>query len=253
MRTYARITALAGAIAAAIAMAQPLAQTPAQAPAQNTLTPEETKEGWTLLFDGRRLDKWRGFKMKTMPDNWGVLNGWGVLDDALALVNVRRPPDIISIDQFTDFDFKFEWKIGLIPGGSNSGVMFYVTEDNEATYHSGPEYQILDNARHADGKNPLTTAGACYALYAPPRDVTRPIGEWNESRIIANKGKVQHWLNGLKTADYDMTSEEWKANVAGSKFKEWPTFGAKHTGHIALQQHGGPVAYRNLKIKRINP
>ena len=251
MKTVIRLTVLAIALAVGVAAARPPAQTAPQAPAPNTLTPAEVSEGWTLLFDGRRIDKWRGFKMKTMPDNWGVLNGWGVLDDALALVQVRRPPDIITVEQFSDFDFKFDWKLGMIPGGSNSGVMFYVTEENDATYHSGPEYQILDNARHADGKNPLTTAGACYALYAPPRDVTRPIGEWNESRIVANKGKVQHWLNGVKTADYDMNSEEWKAKVLGSKFKEWSAFGVARRGHIAIQQHGGPVAYRNLKIRTI--
>jgi hypothetical protein len=234
-------------------VAQPLAQTPAQAqaPGPNTLTPEETKEGWTLLFDGRRLNQWRGYKMQTVPDNWGTMNGWGVLDDTLTLL-LRRGPDLITVEQFADFDFKFDWKLGLIPSGSNSGVMFYVTEENEATYHSGPEYQVLDNARHADGKNPLTTSGACYALYAPPKDVTRPIGEWNEGRIVANKGKVQHWLNGVKTADYDMNSEEWKAKVLGSKFKEWPSFGMARKGHIAIQQHGGPVAYRNLKIRRLD-
>lgn len=252
MKFPLRSTLLIAGVATAIAVAQPLAQTPAQTPAPNTLTPAETQEGWKLLFDGRRLDKWRGYKMQNMPDNWGVLNGWGTLDDALALVQVRRPPDIITIEEFTDFDFKFDWKLGLISSGSNSGVMFYVTEEGGSTYESGPEYQILDNARHADGKNPLTTAGACYALYAPPRDVTRPIGEWNESRIIANKGKVEHWLNGVKTADYDMNSAEWKAKVADSKFKEWPIFGVARRGHIALQQHGGPVAYRNLKIKTLN-
>jgi hypothetical protein len=186
MKTVIKLTALASVIATAVAVS--VAAPNAQAPQHNTLTPAESQEGWKLLFDGRRLDKWRGFKMQTMPDNWGVLNGWGVLDDALTLVQVRRPPDIITVEQFGDFDFKFEWKLGLIPGGSNSGVMFYVTEDNAATYHSGPEYQILDNARHADGKNPLTTSGSCYAIYAPPRDVTRPIGEWNEGRIVANKG-----------------------------------------------------------------
>lgn len=235
-----------------IALAVPRAQAP-QPSTHNTLTAAEQKDGWKLLFDGRRLDKvWRGFNQKTLPDNWGVLPGWGVLDDAMALVNVRRPPDIITVEQFADFDFKFDWKLGLINGGANSGVMFYVTENSESTYHSGPEYQILDNARHADGKNPLTTAGACYALYPPSRDVTRPIGEWNESRIVISAGKVQHWLNGEKIVEYDMNSDEWKAKVLGSKFKEWPTFGVARKGHIALQQHGGPVAYRNLKIKALN-
>ncbi len=237
-----RLTILAGALAAVAAIAAPRAQTPAP----NTLTAAEQKDGWKLLFDGKTIDKWRGFKMAAMPTNWGVVDG------TLTLTQVKQPPDIISIEEFSDFDFRFEWKIGEIPGGSNSGVMFYVTEQGEATYHTGPEYQILDNARHPDGKNPLTTAAACYALYAPSRDVTRPVGEWNESRIVINKGKAQHWLNGEKVVEYDMNSADWKAKVAGSKFKEWSGFGVAHRGHLALQQHGGPVAYRNLKIKTLN-
>ena len=250
MKTGFRFAALAGLLAVTAAVGATRAQAPEAAP--NTLTAAEQKEGWKLLFDGRSIEKWwRGFKMQTLPDNWGVLNGWGTLDGTLALVNTRRPPDIITIEEFTDFDFKFDWKLGDLASGSNSGVMFYVTEAGDATYFSGPEYQILDNARHADGKNPLTSAGACYALYPPARDFTRPIGEWNTSRIIANHGKVQHWLNGEKTVEYDMNSDEWKAKVLGSKFKEWPIFGTVHKGHLALQQHGGPVAYRNLKIRTL--
>jgi hypothetical protein len=238
-----QLTLFAGAVAATLALATPFAQTPAP----NTLTAAEQKDGWKLLFDGKTIDKWRGFKMPTMPDNWGVVDG------TLTLTNMRRPPDIITVEEFSDFDFRFDWKIGEIQSGSNSGVMFYVTEEGQATYHSGPEYQILDNARHPDGKNPLTTAGACYAIYAPTRDVTRPVGEWNESRIVASNGKIQHWLNGEKVVEYDMNSAEWKEKVAGSKFKEWPIFGVAHKGHIALQQHGGPVSYRNLKIRPLKP
>jgi hypothetical protein len=234
---------LAMAIPVVTTVATPRAQTPATAP--NTLTAAESKEGFKLLFDGKTVDQWRGFRMPTLPENWGAVDG------TLTLTNMRRPPDIITIEEFTDFDFRFDWKLGEIPAGSNSGVMFYVTEEGQATYHTGPEYQILDNARHPDGKNPLTTAGACYALYPPTRDVTRPIGEWNESRILINKGKVQHWLNGEKVVEYDMNSDEWKAKVLGSKFKEWPGFGVSRKGHLALQQHGGPVAYRNLRIRTL--
>jgi len=233
---------LAMAIPVITTVATPRAQTPA---APNTLTAAEQKEGFRLLFDGKTIDKWRGYKQTAMPDSWTVVDG------TINLTTPRRAVDIISIEEFTDFDFKFDWKLGEIPAGSNSGVMFYVTEEGEATYHSGPEYQVLDNARHPDGKNPLTTAGACYALYAPTRDVTKPIGEWNEGRIIINKGKVQHWLNGEKVVEYDMNSDDWKAKVAGSKFKEWSIFGLARKGHLALQQHGGPVSYRNLKIRTI--
>jgi len=232
---------LAMAMPVIATVATPRAQTPAAEP--NTLTAGERKEGFKLLFDGKTIDQWRGFKMPAMPDNWTVVDG------TINLTTPRRAVDIISIEEFTDFDFKFDWKLGEIPAGSNSGVMFYVTEEGEATYHSGPEYQVLDNARHPDGKNPLTTSGACYAIYAPTRDVTRPIGEWNEGRIIVNKGKVQHWLNGEKVVEYDMNSAEWKAKVLGSKFKEWPIFGMARKGHLALQQHGGPISYRNLRIR----
>ena len=234
---------LAMAIPVITTIATTRAQTPAAAP--NTLTAGERQEGFKLLFDGKTIDQWRGFKQKAVPDNWTVVDG------TINLTTPRRAVDIITIEEFTDFDFKFDWKLGEIPAGSNSGVMFYVTEEGDATYHSGPEYQVLDNARHPDGKNPLTTAGACYALYAPTRDVTRPIGEWNEGRIIINKGKVQHWLNGEKVVEYDMNSDEWKAKVLGSKFKEWPIFGVARKGHLALQQHGGPISYRNLKIRTL--
>jgi hypothetical protein len=167
--------------------------------------------------------------------------------------NVRpRTRDIISAEQYSDFDFRFEWKLAPAPPAGNSGVMFYVTTDGGETYHSGPEYQVLDNATHPDGKNPLTSAGSCYAIYAPTRDVTRPIGQWNESRIVIDKGKAEHWLNGEKVVEYDMNSDEWKAKVLGSKFKEWPIFGVARRGHIAIQQHGAKVAYRNLKIKTLD-
>jgi hypothetical protein len=130
--------------------------------------------------------------------------------------------------------------------------MFYVTTEGAETYFSGPEYQLLDNATHGDGKNPLTSAGSCYAIYAPTRDATRPIGQWNESRIVINKGKAEHWLNGEKVVQYDMNSDEWKAKVLGSKFKEWPIFGVARRGHIAIQQHGARVAFRNLKIMTLD-
>ena len=130
--------------------------------------------------------------------------------------------------------------------------MFYVTEDAAATYHTGPEYQLLDNAAYNGGKNVITSTASCYALYPPSRDVTRPLGEWNQSRIVASKGRVQHWLNGEKVVEYDMNTEEWKAKVLGSKFKEWPGFGVARRGHIAIQEHDSRVAFRNLKIKALN-
>jgi len=229
--------------------------TGAQAPADNTLTAAEQKDGWKLLFDGKTIDQWRGFKMETVPPGWSVEAGALVHTPPVRdpQTNVRpRTRDIVSAEQYSDFDFKFEWQLAPAPPAGNSGVMFYVTTDGGETYHSGPEYQVLDNATHPDGKNPLTSAGSCYAIYAPTRDVTRSIGQWNESRIVINKGKAEHWLNGEKVVEYDMNSDEWKAKVLGSKFKEWPIFGVARRGHIAIQQHGAKVAFRNLKIKTLD-
>lgn len=218
----------------------------AQAPTDNTLTAAEQKAGWRLLFDGKTMDQWRNYKGTEVGTNWTIVDG------AITLTTPRRAVDIISKDEFGDFDFTFDWQLAPAPPAGNSGVMFYVTEQGDATYYSGPEYQLLDNATHGDGKNPLTSTGSCYALYAPTRDASRPIGEWNTSRILINKGKGEHWLNGEKVVQYDMNSDEWKAKVLGSKFKEWPIFGVARRGHLALQQHGAKVAFKNLKIKQLD-
>lgn len=228
--------AACGAIAAVLVVASvPRAQS--QAP--NTLSAEETVAGFRLLFDGKTIDKWRGFRQKSVPAGWQVVDG--------AITRVGGGPDLISIDQYAVFDFRFEW---MVTPGQNSGVMFFVTEANEATYHSGPEYQVLDNALHPDGKDPLTSAGSCYALYAPPKDVTRRVGTWNEGRIVVDAARrVEHWLNGTRTAQYQMGSPAWNTLVAASKFKEWPPFGLATRGHLAIQEHGGRVAFRSLRIK----
>lgn len=206
--------------------------------APNTLTPTERAAGWKLLFDGKSIAQWRGFKVK------GVPAGWQVVDEAIT--QVAGGPDLVSLDQFGSFDFRFDWRVAP---GSNSGVMFHVSETGEETYHTGPEYQVLDNLRHEDGKNILTSAAACYGLYAPPNDVSRPANAWNEGRIVINGTRGEHWLNGQQTASFDMGSADWKAKVAASKFNEWKAFGTFARGHLALQQHGGGVAFRNLKIK----
>jgi hypothetical protein len=207
--------------------------------ADNTLTPAEQKAGWKLLFDGKTTAGWRGFKAKA-PDR-----GWHVVDGALS-PDPKTSKDIISDGSYGDFELAFEWKIA--PKG-NSGVMFHVTEIGEETYWSGPEYQVLDNAH---GEKPPEQAGALYALYPPSKDMTKPVGQFNHARIVVRGSKVQHWLNGVKVVEYDMASPDFKARVAASKFKAWPQFAASPSGHIALQNHGAQVWYRNIKIRPLN-
>lgn len=213
-------------------------QPAAQPSAPNTLTPAEKSAGWRLLFDGRTIDHWRGFKETAVPPGWRAVDG--------TIKQVADGPDLVSVEEYGSFEFKFDW---IVAPGANSGVMYHVSETGEQTYHTGPEYQVLDNARHDDGKNPLTSAASCHSLYAPPRDVSHPADVWNEGRIVIRGNHVEHWLNGEKTVSYELGSAEWKAKVAASKFNEWKAFGTFARGRIALQQHGGGVAFRNLKIK----
>lgn len=219
-----------------IALALAACAAPALAAAPNTLTPAEKAAGWRLLFDGKSTAGWRGFKAAA-PDA-----GWKVVDGAL-MPDPKTSKDLMTKDEFGSFELDFDWKIS--PKG-NSGVMFHVIEQGDETYQSGPEYQLLDNSR---GERPLEQAGGLYALYAPSMDMTKPVGEFNAARIIVDHGHVQHWLNGMMVAEYDLGSADFKAKVAGSKFKAWPQFASAPTGHIALQNHGNAVAFRNIKIK----
>ena len=206
------------------------------------LSVEEAAEGFELLFDGESLDAWRGFQMDDVP------GGWSAIDGALAFTPGVGGGTLITRDTYTDFDLRLEWKVG--PAG-NSGIFFGISESTESAFQSGPELQVLDNAGHYDGSNPLTSAGSNYGLHPPPEDVTRPVGEWNEVRIVRHGNQVVHWLNGARIVEYEIGSDEWEALVAGSKFVQWPDYGRHHEGHLGLQDHGDPVWYRNLRVRRL--
>lgn len=212
-----------------------------ETPPQNLLSDAEKAEGWKLLFDGKSLAGWRGFKKPEVA-------GWSVVDGCL----VRTGPggDIMTADQYQDYEFKLEWRIS--PAG-NSGIIYRVSNEppNNYPWETGPEMQVLDNSEHADGRNALTSAGSDYALLAPPKDVTRPIGFFNEARIVVQGNHVEHWLNGEKQCEYELNSPEWNKLVAGSKFKDMPRYGTAPRGYIVLQDHGDRVWYRNIKIREL--
>jgi hypothetical protein len=195
---------------------------------------------WRSLFDGRTTAGWRGFRMPGMPEGWRVVDG--------ALTRVGPARDIITVEQFDDFELELEWNIS--PGG-NSGIMFRVIESAEQTYFSGPEMQVLDNERHRDGRSRLTSAGSNFALHAAPAGNVRPAGEWNHVRLLVRGSHVEHWLNGVKVVEYELWSPEWEALVRASKFGAWPEYGRSRRGHIALQDHGDRVAYRNIRIRTL--
>jgi hypothetical protein len=205
---------------------------------QNMLTPAEDKAGWRLLFDGKTTSGWRGYRKDSMPAGWQVVDG--------SLTRVAPAGDIVTVGQYDDFELALEWRVA--PRG-NSGIFYRVTEDGEHPWHSGPEMQVLDDAGHADGGSPLTSAGALYGLYPAPRGISKPAGEWNTARIVLNGSQVEHWLNGTRAVQAELGSPDWQARLARSKFDTLPRYGRNRSGHIGLQDHGDRVEYRNIKLR----
>lgn len=207
----------------------------------NSLTAAEQAAGWRLLFDGRTTNGWRGYKSSAMPNGWRVADGTLTKDSSV--------DDILSTDQFGDFELTLDWRIGT---GGNSGIFYRGTEEYEHIYWSAPEYQLLDDANAPDGKNRLTSAAAAYALYAAPAGIVNPAGQWNSTRIIARGAHVEHWLNGQKVVQYELWSPDWEAKVKASKFNDWPNYGRSKSGYLAIQgDHNGVLALRNIKIRTL--
>jgi hypothetical protein len=206
------------------------------------LSAADAKAGeWRPLFDGKTTAGWRGYKSPDVPAGWAIKDG--------ILVKEGKSSDLLTKDQYGDFELEFEWK--LAPGG-NAGVLYRGTEEYDHIYWSAPEYQLLDDAAHADGKNRLTSAGSAYALYPPPAGVVKPAGEWNSSRIVAKGAHVEHWLNGQKVVEYELWSPDWEAKVKASKFKDWPNYGRAKKGYIAIQgDHEGALSLRNIRIREL--
>jgi len=196
--------------------------------------------GWKPLFDGQTLNGWRSLKSEKPGAGWHVENG--------ALVTPGKAGDLVSNDEFGDFELALEWKIS--PAG-NSGIIYRVGLTENHTYETGPECQVLDNQKASDNKLPSHLAGSLYDLVAPPADYTKPVGEWNEARISVRGWHVQHWLNGHQVVDVDLGSPAGRALIAGSKFKTMPKFASLLRGHIALQDHGDAVSYRNVRIREL--
>lgn len=181
---------------------------------------------------------WRGYKSATMP------KGWIIVDGAITKEDVAE--DLVSRDVYGNFEFSLDWK--LAPGG-NAGIFYRGTEEEERIYWTGPEYQLLDDAGHGDGKNRLTAAASAYGLYAPPAGVVKPAGQWNTTRIVARGPHIEHWLNGTKVVEYELFSPDWEAKVKASKFGEWPKYGRAARGHIGIQgDHEGLLSLRNMQV-----
>lgn len=253
----------------------------------NTLTPAERKAGWKLLFDGKSLAGWTDPAKQTPPgDSFRAVDG---------MIAVTAKPkfreDLLSLEQFTNFELRFEWKIS--PGG-NSGVKYllqdtafihpslfktpiakfehridYLLRNKRPARSSLPvdgkveiyqvafEYQVIDNTAHADAKRSKKSwAGALYQLLEPAGAGPKAVGEWNEGRIVINGDRVEHWLNGVKVIDASLNDPAIPAGLAMRWTDKSPVYEAltkrpRKSGPIVLQNHDDAAWYRNLKIRRL--
>jgi len=217
---------------------------------QNSLTRKEKKQGWKLLFDGKTTAGWHTYLRDTVGSKWQVRDGAIIFDTSKPR---SGGGDLVTNGEFENFELRLEWKISR---GGNSGIIFNIQEDKKfaATYLTGPEMQVLDNIDASDNKKQNHLAGCLYDMAG---DATvskpKPVGEFNQVRILQNKGHLTLWLNGIKTYEGQIGSEEWNALVAKSKFADpaFTNFAKLAKGKIALQQHPGSSEWRNIKIRTL--
>ncbi|MEN6324342.1 MAG: DUF1080 domain-containing protein [Proteiniphilum sp.] len=207
------------------------------------LTKKEIRQGWVLLFDGSTSSGWKHYKGGPFPNGWIIENGVLTLDNTVK----PRPGDIITEEQFSNFELSLEFRITK---GANSGIKYFILPGTNL----GLEFQILDDENHPDakqGKNGNRLQGGLYDLIAPKGKKDKPIGEWNHARIISKGNHVEHWLNGKKVVTFERGSDAFKTLIAGSKYKDSKDFSTPAQTSILLQDHGNVVSFRNIKIRKL--
>lgn len=214
-------------------------------PAPNSLTESERAAGWRLLFDGETSQGWRAYGKPGFPDK-----GWAIEDGCIRHLARGGGGDIITTNKFDDYEFAWEWKVNA---GGNGGLKYFVIEDRPDVI--GHEYQLMGEADLTAARRDLKHAtGSFYDVLPAPTDLPlRPPGTWNESRLVVHGHKVEHWLNGRNILTYELGSDPVKAAIAKSKFRGIPRFGTKFPHHLLLQDHGGDMWFRNLKLRPLSP
>ena len=219
----------------------------------NTISEREAAQGWTLLWDGKTTDGWRGAKRADFPPS-----GWEIRNDMLCVQKSdgresANGGDIVTTRKYKDFELVADFEI---TEGANSGIKYFVDPDMNKGEGSaiGCEFQILDDQRHPDAKLGVKgnrKLGSLYDLIpAPDNKPFRP-GQFNTARIVVKGNHVEHWLNDVKLIEYDRNNQEWNALVAYSKYRDWPNFGNSESGYILLQDPGDEVHFKNIKIREL--
>lgn len=214
--------------------------------AEATEQQEAEEANVTALFDGTNLEHWRGYADEAIAEGWKITEEGTLMFDGEG--GRGNGGDLVTKESYANFVLTFDWKVSE---GANSGVMYRVGLGDRAPYLTGPEYQVLDDSVHRDGRIAKQAAGSLYALYEASGKQLNEVGQWNSAKIVLNGNNVQHWLNDVKVVDIEMQSEDWLAQVAASKFAKWKKFASRETGHIVFQDHGDRVWYRNINIQTI--
>lgn len=208
--------------------------------------------GWISLFDGNSLKGWHNYGKTTIGEAWKIEDGSFYLDTTKKEGwQTAAGGDIVTDEEYDNFHLMVDWKIAA---GGNSGIIFNIHEDTtkyKYVWQTGPEMQVLDNMLHPDSKIIKHRAGDLYDLITSSPETVKAAGEWNHAEIISNNGQLDFFLNGSKVVSTTMWDDKWKTMIAGSKFKAYADFGTYKKGHIALQDHGNAVWYKNVKIKRL--
>lgn len=213
--------------------------------ASRKLTRAERAAGWHWIFDGTSTDALRGYRKQGFPEK-----GWVIEDGTLRHVQGGGGGDVMTRRAYRNFELELEWKVGA---GANSGIIYKIGESEGASYMTGLEYQILDDAKHKGAQGKAIGAGGLYALYTPKNKQLFGAGMWNRARIVCRGPHVEHWLNGAKILECTIGSDDWNARIAKSKFRKWKRFGTVQRGHIAFQDHGNDVWFRNVRIRELEP
>jgi hypothetical protein len=205
------------------------------------------QKGFKPIFDGKTTTGWHTYGKTSAGAGWKVDDGILHFDPEAA--KNGEGGDLVTNAEYENFHLKLDWKVAP---NANSGIIFYVNDNPDkykSTFETGLEMQVLDSEGHPDGKITKHRAGDLYDLIKSKSEPVKPVGEWNTAEIISKNGKLTFVLNGVIIVETVLWDDNFKALVAGSKFAAWPGFGTFRKGHIALQDHGNSVWYRNIYIK----